>query len=54
MGGGVKIEECMLADVSAMMSSELRRHSNLFFIFKRFLRDVFPQIPVHPDTECTP
>ena len=44
----------MLADVSAMMSSEFRRHCNHYFIFfLSFLRDVFPQLPVQPSTECT-
>ena len=45
--------EHMLADVSAMTSSELRRHCNHYFIFKSYLRDVFPQLPVHPSTEYT-
>ena len=53
-GGGL-IEEHLVADVSAMMSSELRRHCNHFFIFlKAFLCGVFPQLPVQPSTECTP
>ena len=46
-------EEHLLADVSAMMSSEFRRHCNHYFIFfLSFLRDVFPQLPVQPSTEC--
>ena len=43
----------MLADVSAMMSSKLRRHCNHFSFFNFFLRDVFPQLPVQPSTEYT-
>ena len=42
-------KEHLLADVSAMMSSELRRRSK-FFVFFNFLRDVFPQVPVQPST----
>ena len=53
--GIVLKEEHMLADVSDMMSSELRRHCNHYFIFISCLRDVFPPLPVQPITEfkCT-
>ena len=52
MGIALK-EEYLLADVSPMMSSELRCHCNHYFIFKSCLHDVFPQLPVQPSTECT-
>ena len=49
--GIVLKEKHMLADVSVMMSSELRRHCNHYFIFLSCLRDVFPQLPVQPSNE---
>ena len=51
--GIVLKEEHLLPDVSAMMSSELRRYCNRFSFFLSFLWDVFPQLPVQPGTECT-
>ena len=46
--------EHILADVSAMMLSELRHHCNHYLICsKSYLRDVFPQLPVQPSTKCT-
>ena len=52
MGTVIK-EEHLLADVSAMMSSELRHHCNHYFFFLSCLRDMFPELPVQPSTECT-
>ena len=46
-------EEHLLADVSSIISSELRRHCKHYFIFLSCLRNVFPQLPVQPSTECT-
>ena len=42
----------MLADEIAMMSSEVQLHCN-HFLYLSCLRDVFPQLPVQPSTECT-
>ena len=44
----------MLVDVSAMMSSELRRHCNhYFFFYLNLLHDMSHQLPVQRSTECT-
>ena len=40
----------MLADISAMMSSELRRHCTHISFFKSYFRDVLPQLPIKPIT----
>ena len=45
-------EEHLLADVSSMMSSELRRHRTNISLFICF-RDVFPQISVQTIPERT-
>ena len=50
--GIVLKKEHMMTDSSAMMSLELRRHCNHFFIKKSFLRDVVPQLLVQPSSEC--
>ena len=42
----------MLADVSTMMSSELGHHFTNISFFKAVFTGVFPQLPVHPSTEC--
>ena len=52
--GVVLKEEHMLADVSTMMSSELRRHCNhLYLIISKLLSKVFPHLPEHPSNEFT-
>ena len=51
--GIVLKEEHLLSGVSAMIILELRRHWNHFSLKKSCLRDVFPQLPVQPSTECT-